>query len=181
MKIKGKAFWAKVRTPETYQGKPVGYSVQVEMPEENLQRMKDYFTDKCKNEQFTDKRCDGDITLPIKVDENTGRKTVKVKTKHFYVEKATGKQVQKVIPIYNEYGEIIPEDVLIGNGSDVEVACNCKFFYDSAKKWGVRLYLQSMMVTNLVKYSTDGSDEFEFKKRPEGQTQEVTQEDEVDF
>lgn len=180
MKIKGKAFWAKVRTPETYQGMPVGYSVQVEMPEENLKKMVAYFTDKCKNEHFVDKKCDGEITLPIKTDAN-GKTTVKVKTKHYYVEKSTGKQVKKVIPIYNEYGEIIPEDVLIGNGSDVEVACNVKYFYDGAKKWGVRLYLQSMMVTNLVQYSTDGSEEFEFKKRPEHSEESVTQEDEVDF
>ena len=31
MKIKGKAYWAKIRTPETYNGQPVGFSMQVLM------------------------------------------------------------------------------------------------------------------------------------------------------
>ena len=33
MKIKGKAYWAKIRTPETYNGQPVGFSMQVLMPD----------------------------------------------------------------------------------------------------------------------------------------------------
>lgn len=179
MKLSGKAFWAKVRTPETYKGQEVGFSVQVQMPVENLARMKEYFTKKCKEELYADKKCNGEIKLPIKIMED-GTETVKIRTKHFYVDKATGKQVPKVIPVYNEYGELIPKEVLIGNGSDVEVACNAKYFYDGTNDWGVRLYLNSMKVNNLIKYSTDGSDEFEFKKRPEGE-ETVTNEDEVDF
>lgn len=182
MKIKGKAYWAKVRTPEEWQGNPVGFSVQVEMPPENLQKMKDYFTQKIKEEVFPDKKFVGEITLPIK--DNNGTDTVKVRTKHYYVDKATGQQVPKHIPVYNEYGELIPEDVLIGNGSDVEVACNAKYYYEGQKKWGVRLYLNSMMVVNLVKYSTDGSDEFDFKQRGEADEEaesNTTNDDEVDF
>ncbi len=83
--------------------------------------------------------------------------------------------------MYNEYGELIPEDVLIGNGSDVEVVVNPKLYYESTKKWGVRLYLQCLMVTNLVKYSKDGSDELTFKKRDAEDETETTLDDEVDF
>ena len=106
---------------------------------------------------------------------------VKVKTKHVYKDKATGVEKPKVIPVYNEYGELIPEDVLIGNGSDVEVVVNPKLYYESTKKWGVRLYLQCLMVTNLVKYSKDGSDELTFKKRDTEDDTEATLDDEVDF
>jgi len=181
MKIKGKAYWTKVRKPEEWQGQPIGFSVQVQMPEENLQRMKKYFTDKCINDVFAEKNCVGEITLPLKILAD-GKETVKVKTKHFYIDKATGKQIPKHIPVYNEYGELIPDDVAIGNGSDVEVACNVKYFYEGQKKWGVRLYLQSMMVTNLVKYATDGSEEFEFKKRPANEdSTDEPHADEVDF
>ena len=179
MKIKGKAYWAKIRTPETYNGKPVGFSMQVLMPDENLAKMKAYFEDKCK-EEFAGKKMLGDITMPIKTTDD-GLEMVKVKTKHVYKDKATGVEKPKVIPVYNEYGELIPEDVLIGNGSDVEVVVNPKLYYESTKKWGVRLYLQCLMVTNLVKYSKDGSDELTFKKRDTDDETETTLDDEVDF
>lgn len=65
MKIKGKAYWAKIRTPETYNGQPVGFSMQVLMPDENLAKMKAYFEAKCK-EEFVGKKMLGDITMPIK-------------------------------------------------------------------------------------------------------------------
>lgn len=179
MKIKGKALWAKVRKPEEWQGAPVGFSVQVIMPPEQLEKMKEYLTTKVQ-EEYAGKKFTGAITLPIK-ETDKGEEAVKVKTKHYYVDKATGQQVTKHIPVYNEYGEIIPEDVLIGNGSDVEVACNVKYFYEDAKKWGARLYLNSMMVTNLVSYVTDGSNEFEFKKRGEGGEEDTEAVDEADF
>ena len=179
MKIKGKAYWAKIRTPETYNGQPVGFSMQVLMPDENLAKMKDYFEAKCQ-EEFAGKKMLGDITMPIKTTD-AGLEMVKVKTKHVYKDKATGVEKPKVIPVYNGYGELIPEDVLIGNGSDVEVVVNPKLFYESTNKWGVRLYLQCLMVTNLVKYSKDGSDELTFKKRDANDETETTLDDEVDF
>lgn len=179
MKIKGKAYWAKIRQPETYNGQPVGFSMQILMPDENLAKMKAYFTEKCQQE-YVGKKMTGDITIPIKKNDE-GLEMVKVKTKHVYKDKVTGVEKPKVIAVYNEYGELIPEDVLIGNGSDVEVVVNPKLYYEGASKWGVRLYLSCLMVTHLVKYSKDGSDELTFKKREQGDATETTFDDEVDF
>lgn len=179
MKIKGKAYWAKIRQPETYNGQPVGFSMQVLMPDENLAKMKEYFAEKCK-EEFAGKKMTGDITLPIKTN-NEGLEMVKVKTKHVYKDKVTGVEKPKIIPVYNEYGELLPEDVLIGNGSDVEVVVNPKLYHEGANKWGARFYLNCLMVTNLVKYSTDGSDELTFKKREGNDDDTETLDNEVDF
>lgn len=103
--------------------------------------------------------------LPVQVDKKTGeemKKQTPIKreldaddnpTGRFYV---TFKTSDKFKPgVFDRHGKVIPEDVLIGNGSKVRVAYLGNVY--SAFGGGVNFYLNAVQVLDLVEYQSQSA------------------------
>lgn len=163
IKLNGKAKWAMVRKPEVFQGQEVGYSICLEMPQEKLEAykkaMEQYFHDELETGTLKGKRINPKVPMHMGVKEdNEGNEMVKAKTKTFYIDKSTGERVNKTIPIFDKYGRILDENILIGNGSDVQVACEARPYVVRKDLYGIALYLKAVQVVNLVEYNSGGGE-----------------------
>jgi len=175
----GSSLWAFVRQPEKYKGKEVGYSIQVALTEEQIAKIKQFFQERFE-EDFGDKKCSGEISLPIK-EQKDGTQAIKLRTSLGFTDKMTNEFKNRVIPVLDKYGVPLPPETLVGNGSLVTASGTYKLFYDNATKWGVRIYLDAVKVSELVTYDPYG---LTFDEKPDGEEDEkgtVKQTNEADF
>lgn len=178
--IKGIASWAHVIKPEEWEGQPTGYSICVEMPEENLEKFKAYienFWEEHKDE-LGDKKLNpkAEFLTPVKEDAN-GTEIVKAKTLHYYKNRKTGEITPKTLPVFKADNTPLEKGVLIGNGSEVRVNVTPHVVYVNSKKYGVGLYLNAVQVLALKEYtagSPQTADSFGFEATE-------TPEEEVEF
>lgn len=152
--FKGSALWAFVRQPEKYKGKEVCYSIQVAVNDAQVDKIKSFFVGKIE-EEFPNEKRKGEIQIPLK-EQKDGTLSVKLRTNLGYTDKMTGEFKPRIVPVFDKYGNVLPKDVLIGNGSDVQVAGTYRLFHESSTKWGVRFYLEAVKVNELVAYGGYG-------------------------
>ena len=150
----GKALWAFIRQPEKYKGKEVCYSIQVAVGEEQVGKIKAFFLKKLE-EEFPDKKFKGEMSIPFK-EQKDGTLAVKLRTNLGYTDKMTGEFRNRVVPIFDKYGNELEKTILVGNGSDVQVSGVYKLFHESTTKWGVRFYLEAVKVNELIQYGGYG-------------------------
>lgn len=163
--IKGTAYWAHVVTPETYDGKEIGYSIQVELDEERQKKLIKYL------EQFWEEnKPDGkmspkvDPNLPF-IETDDGNIRFKAKTKHEY-KAQDGTMQQRYIPIFQADGTPLPKGTLIGNGSKVQVNVTPATYRVSQSSFGVTLYLNAVLVEELVEYGVRDASSYGFEYTP---------------
>lgn len=158
IKLNGKSKWAFTNKPEQYEGNDIGYSIQVEMDTDKLNALKEslieFFNEELANGSLKGKKIDAKATiqLPIKEDDN-GNELVKAKTKHFYINKATGERINRTLPVFDKFGKPLSTSVNIGNGSEIQVACEASAYVASKKSYGVTLYLTGVLVKELIEYN----------------------------
>ena len=112
--------------------------------------------------------------LPEAVDKRTGealKKQVPIKreldiddkpTGRFYVTFKTGEKFKP--PVFDKFGVVIPETILIGNESKVRVAYSPVEY--QAFGGGIALYLNAVQVIELVEYRTHTADAYGFVVEP---------------
>lgn len=158
--INGTAYWAHVQKPEEYSGSQIGYSIVVDLEDdEKLEKLQvhlaNVFNEEAKEQGW---KLDPKTTLNLPIKENTTangetRECIKAKTKHEYQNKTTGEIVKRSVPIFDEYGEPAPKGTLIGNGSKVQINCTPHCYMINRKNFGVTLRLNAICVFELVEYS----------------------------
>lgn len=158
--INGTAYWAHVQKPEEYNDSPIGYSIVVDLEDdEKLAKLQVHltsvFNDEAKAQGW---QLDPKTTLNLPIKENTTangetRECIKAKTKHEYQNKTTGEIVKRSVPIFDQYGEPAPKGTLIGNGSKVQINCTPHCYMINRKNFGVTLRLNAVCVFELVEYS----------------------------
>ena len=155
----GEAFYAHLREPETYEGKELGYSIQLKLNKEDTDELMSQIEaelEKAKSEMKlkpgrkwskepfmgfkTDK--DGDIVFKFKVPS-----TIKTRS---------GEELPRTIGVFDATGNPIKGDN-IGNGSTVKVAATLIPFHVSNAVNGVSLRLNAVQVLNLIEYGQGGS------------------------
>ncbi len=157
--INGTAYWAHVVNPEEYNGAPIGYSIVVDLEDEDkLAKLQVHLANVFNDEmQAQGWKLDPKTTLNLPIKENTAsngevRECVKAKTKHEFIDKKTGKLNKREVPIFDAYGEPIPKGTLIGNGSKVQINCTPHCYMINRKNFGVTLRLNAVCVNELVEY-----------------------------
>lgn len=165
--LKGKAYWAHVRTPEKWDGEETGYSIMVQLEsEEKLEKLKKYlsdFWDEHKSELDGKKlKAKADFLSPFK-ELDDGTVCVKARTLHYYKNRKTGEITPKTLPVFKADGTPLEEGVLVGNGSKVQVNVTPAISYANSSKYGVKLYLNAVVVNELVEYhSAKSANEYGF-------------------
>lgn len=155
----GEAFYAHLREPEVYEGKELGYSIQLKLSKEDtddLMAKLEAELEKAKSEMKlkagrkwskepfmgfkTDK--DGDIVFKFKA-------SMTIHTR-------AGEELPRTIAVFDATGKPIKGDN-IGNGSIVKVAATIIPFHVSNAVNGLSLRLNAVQVLNLVEYGQGGS------------------------
>ena len=192
---KGSVLFAHVFTPETYEGKEVGYTIQLKLNEidtkafmavidEELEKAKHSIKlkpgQKWSSEPFLGYReyKDGDIVF-------------KFKTASSFTTKA-GEEITRTIPVFDAHGKPIKEKINIGNGTIARVAYTLIPYWVSKVVNGIKLRLEAVQIIDLKEYGEkeakgygfgdeEGGFSFEDTKDKEATPFDEVEEDEGDF
>jgi len=147
----GKAYWAHLDTPEVYDGAVVGYTINLELTQEetaNLIEELDNRLEAAKSEpRFKGKKW---LTDPFKGlrEDKEGNLQFRFKKKTHYIDK-NGDPHDLSVPIVDAHGNPIPKGTPIGNGSIVRVAFTPIPFNTSRTVNGLSLRLEAVQVLSL--------------------------------
>lgn len=149
---KGEAFYPYLKSPEMYEGDPVGYTIQVKYSKKDTEALMAAIEAELE-------RAKGDPAFKGKTwmkepamgcrEKPDGSIMFKFKTKHEY--ERDGEIIKRKVPIFDAKGK--PTDVNLGNGSIVKIAFQVVPFWKSARNNGVTLYLDAVQVLELKEYS----------------------------
>ncbi|PWM76713.1 MAG: hypothetical protein DBY32_11355 [Phascolarctobacterium sp.] len=152
---KGVAWYPHLRTPETFEGSEIGYTIKVMFDTETalkfqqhleaeLEKAKAAFPGKNFKNPFLGASEDNDGNLMFKFKANTSFKT------------KAGDIIHRTIPIYDSTGKPLDEKADIGTGSVVRVAYSIFPYYKSAQTNGLSLRLEAVQVIEYkAPYSKD--------------------------
>ena len=169
LKIKGIAHWPKLKTPDSYNGNVIGYTIQVEPAEGEFDRVMAVFKEVLEQakgqDEFKGKAWLENPNMGL-VENADGSIYLKFKKVHEFRDKKTGEMVKMTVPVYDKHG--IPIDVEVGNGSEVVVAFTPRPYHMNKNNNGLSLRLDAVQVLNL-KTRAMGADYFGFQVDEEGQ------------
>ena len=154
---KGEAFYPYLKSPEMYDGDPVGFTIQAVFGKKDTAALIKTIEDELERAKgdpaFKGKTWQKEPTLGFR-EKQDGTIMFKFKTKHEY--EREGVIIKRKVPIFDAKGK--PDnDVNIGNGSIVKVAFQVVPFWKSARNNGVTLYLDAVQVLTLKEYAGGGS------------------------
>ena len=160
---KGEALYPHLKTPETYEGQEVGYTIQVKFSKEDTDKLIELLEQELEaaktSSDYKGKRWPNAPRMGYREDQN-GDIIFKFKTKATITTKA-GDTIKKTVPVFDAKGN--PVDVNLGNGSIVRVAFQVIPYWKSSTNAGLTLYLDAVQVIKLVEYNGGGSfDSFGF-------------------
>ena len=158
--LSGTACWAHTDSPETYEGKEIGYSIMVKLESDEKTEAFKNALEELFNEAETqlDKKVNRKvpINLAVKEDKEYGE-CFKAKTKHEFKDKNTGELIKRTLRVFDKYGEPLPKGTKIGNGSKVKVKVTADPYIMSSKNYGITLRLNAVLVEELKEYTGGGS------------------------
>lgn len=171
---KGEAFYPYLKSPEMYEGNPVGFTIQAAFGKKDTEALIKTLEAELKRAKgdpaFKGKTWQKEPTLGYR-EKPDGTIMFKFKTKHEY--ERDGEIIKRKVPIFDAKGT--PTDVNIGNGSTVKVAFQVVPFWKSARNNGVTMYLDAVQVLELKEYAGGGSagaygfgEEEGFEAEPDG-------------
>lgn len=161
----GTAFYPYLRTPETFEGKEIGYSIKLMMSQENTAKFKAFLAkelEKASQDPEFKGKSFANANMGISEDKD-GNELFKFKTKASYTNR-NGEEFKKTLPVFDAFGKPVPEDINVGHGSVVVVAFSTKAYWKNKNMKGLTLYLEAVQVLELKEgYGAGGSaDEFGF-------------------
>lgn len=192
LKIRGKAYWAHVQSPETYEGKPLGYSIMVKIDDDKLENLKNKLENLFNEAEPTMAKKPNrkkPMNLSIKEDGKVGE-CIKAKTLHYYKNRETGEITPKTIPVFKKNGEPLEQGVLIGNGSEVVINVTPSPYVVNPSTYGIQLRLNAVQVLDLVEFGGRSASAFGFDTeddeddtKTDGMSQSTTtnEDEELDF
>lgn len=163
LNLRGSALFAKLKTPDSYNGSVIGYTIQVYPSDEDYERMKAQLMQVIENakgdDEFKGKQWLSEPVMGI-VENRDGEYGFKFKKKHQYIDKKTGDVVKTNVPVFDRYGS--PTDVEVGNGSEVVIAFSAVPFHMTKNNNGVSLRLEAVQVVNLKERPSGGAQYYGF-------------------
>lgn len=167
---KGSALFAHVFSPEIYEGKEVGYSIQMKLNKEDTDALIakiDEELDRAKHEMKLKpgQKWSSEPFLSYREDKD-GDIVFKFKT-NSEVRFKTGETKKRVVPVYDAHNNII-KDVNIGNGSTVRVAYTIIPYFVSKMINGIKLRLDAVQVIDLVEFGERSATSFGFSEEENG-------------
>lgn len=158
---KGTALYPHLRTPETYDGEVVGYTVQLQLSAAETKKMEKFLEgelDAAKNSsEFKGKKWTN-ARLGTKVDKN-GDTVLKFKTTCSFKGR-DGSTINRVVPVFDAHGK--PYNGDIGHGSIIKVNFSVGPYWKSANNCGLSLYLNAVQVIELKERGQEDSKSFGF-------------------
>lgn len=160
---KGQIYYAKLREPDTFQGKVIGYTIQMKFNKEDTE----YLLKEIERELEAGKEAidlkpgqkwSKEPMLGYHTDKN-GDIVFKFKTSTTIKTRA-GDEVKRVVPIFDTKGNKV--ETAIGNGSVGKVAFLLNPYWVSNFVNGVTLRLLAVQIINLVEYGQQSADSYGF-------------------
>lgn len=159
---KGKAIYPHLRTPDTFEGADLGFTIRLMPSVEDAQKFEEFLRkelDKAASlPEFAGKKLNDRNALIGMGETQEGDTVFKFKTKSTYRTKS-GDVMNRVIPIYDSQGKPLPKNVDVGHGSIVKVAYSIHPYYKTKTIKGLTLYLNAVQVLELVERSDERSAE----------------------
>lgn len=167
---------------DVYEGKEVGYSLQMVFSDEDTEALKAdikrrwaeakaQYEAEGKKFRFDEPDSYGFYPEKDKEGNETGRTIFKFHTKHIYQDKKTKEIKKKIIPILDAKRNKLADDILT-HGSKGKVNYTPSPFYISDKNFGFTLYLNAVQLLERKEFNDDfGFDEEEgYTSEPEQET-----------
>lgn len=155
--LSGKAMWAHLATPDTYQGENLHtFSLILEPSEQELDKFEKHATEVWAEysqlPEVKGRRLKGEPHLGIR-ESDEGGFTIKFKCKDTW-KLRDGTTRPRIVPIFDGMGNIATKQLreVIGNGSDVIVSYSLYPYCVSSTNYGVSVQLQAVQVLKLVRY-----------------------------
>lgn len=159
---KGKAIYPHLRTPDTFEGNDLGFTIRLMPSVEDAQKFEEFLRSELDKTaslpEFAGKNLNDRNALIGMSETQEGDTVFKFKTKSTYKTKS-GDIMNRVIPIYDSQGKPLPKNVDVGHGSIVKVAFSIHPYYKTKTIKGLTLYLNAVQVLEMVERSDERSAE----------------------
>lgn len=181
---KGSLLFPHIYEPETYEGKDVGYTVNIKFNQketdaliavidEELEKAKHSIKlkpgQKWSAEPFMGYREDKDGDIVFKFKANSHYQT------------KSGELHKVTIPVFDAHGKPIKEPLSIGNGTIAKVAYTLVPYWISKVVNGVKLRLDAVQIIDLKEYGQKDAKGFGFGEEEGFSAADVEEEDDVPF
>lgn len=192
---KGSVLFAHVFTPETYEGKEVGYTIQLKLGEIETKAFMAVIDEELEKAKHSIKLKPGqkwsaEPFLGYKEDKD-GDIVFKFKTASTITTKA-GETITRTVPVFDAHGKPIREKLNIGNGTIARVAYTLVPYWVSKVVNGIKLRLEAVQIIDLKEFGEreakgygfgdeEGGYSFSSEKDKEEETFETFEEGEGDF
>lgn len=161
---KGTALYPHIRRPETYQGKEVGYTIQMQFNKKDtdalVARLEQELAAAKKSSEFAGKKWSKEPNMGIKYDKNEDV-VFKFKT-NTTIKTKTGEVINRNIPVFDAMGNPYKGD--IGHGSVCRVRFSVNPYHASGTNNGLSLYLDAVQVIELVEPNSGNAASYGFDK-----------------
>lgn len=168
---KGEALYAYLTKPEVYEGKEMGYSIQMKFSEEDTQKMKEAIQSELEaakaSPDFKGKKWSAEPFLGYK-EKDDGDVIFKFKMGTEYKMK-TGEVKKRVVPVFDSNGHVV-KDAEIGNGSIVRVNFSMIPFNMNPRMNGISMRLNAVQIVTLVPYGQRSAEQYGFGNEEGGYT-----------
>jgi len=156
----GVAYYPHLRTPDTYQGKELGFTVQLKLNQEDtikMQALLEKELQETERELGRGKRYNNP-SIGSKEDAN-GDILFKFKTKTHFIDNE-GNRIERTVPIFDAKGVPIKGDITYG--SKIRVAFSPAPYYMSKTTNGLSLYLNAVQVIEMANAGSSSMGAFGF-------------------
>lgn len=162
---KGQLVFPHIYAPEEYEGKDVGYSVQIKFGQKETDSLIAKIDEELEKAKSSIKLKPGqkwssDPFLSYKEDKD-GDIVFKFKTTSTF-QTRTGEVVERKIPVFDAHGKPIKEILSIGNGTVAKVAYTIIPYWMSKAVNGIKLRLEAVQIIDLVEYGERKADSYGF-------------------
>lgn len=160
---KGQCMYAYLTKPETYEGKEMGFSIQLKLDKEGTDKLVSLIHSELSaakaSPEFKGKKWSAEPFLGYR-EKDDGDIVFKFKASSTFKTR-TGEEMKRVIPVFDAQGHVV-KDPAIGNGSTVRVNFSIIPFNMNARMNGVSLRLNAVQLINLVPYGQQSADQYGF-------------------
>lgn len=184
--VQGKALYPYLKTPETFEGNEIGYTIKTIFSVEDTKKLQKFLLgelEKAKKlPEFDGKKWGNEPSLGMG-ETKDGDTFFRFKKKASFVSKRTGEKIITSVPIFDASGTPLPKNIDVGNGSTVKVAFSIYPFNKNKTMQGLSLRLDAVQVIDLVAPGGNtNADSFGFGKEQGYEVEQAADsDDEVPF
>ena len=181
---KGSLLFPHIYEPEQYEGKDVGYTVNIKFDQKETDALIAVIDEELQNAKHSIKLKPGqkwsaEPFLGYKEDKD-GDIVFKFKANSHYTTKS-GETHKVTIPVFDAHGKPIKEPLSIGNGTIAKVAYTLVPYWISKVVNGIKLRLDAVQIIDLKEYGQKDAKGFGFGEEEGFSATDAEEEDDVPF